>query len=142
MGRFDGEGNAAVLRHALLGNIQLRHHLELGIDAAGVVGRAQKNRAQHAVLPHTNMVVGLTRFEMQIRRLLFIRVEDHDTDVDDFREGQGLRIHARWEKKKRWPGLVVNGGAWVSSQDRFKFGFKVGLTGWVAGACLQARFSS
>ena len=72
--------HAAVLRHALLGDVQLRHHLEAGGDARLQGGRHLGHLLEHAVDAQAHPVFGLVGFEVDVRRPTADRVHQYLVD--------------------------------------------------------------
>src|SRR5690606_2527589 len=94
---IDGTGlgyrqlQAAVLRHALLGNVQARNHLDAGSQLFLDRQRRLGDLAQHAIDPETDLVILFERLEMQVRRAHADRV-----DQDLLQEAYDRRvIHVR-----------------------------------------------
>src|SRR6185369_8955058 len=69
--------DAAVLRHAALGDIETRHHFQ----ARGYAGRQldwwRCYRAEHAVHTQTHTIRGFVRLEMDVRSAALDGVDQH-----------------------------------------------------------------
>ena len=66
--------DAAILRHALLGNIQLRHHFQSGHQQRRERSLGREYLAQHPIHPVADAKTLLEGFDVDVRGLLFDRL--------------------------------------------------------------------
>ena len=79
------EGDAAVLRHAALGDVELGHDLQAGRDAALDRLRRAGHLVQHAVDPEADAQVVRRRLDVDVRCPLLQGLAEDQVDVLDDR---------------------------------------------------------
>src|SRR5690606_36632316 len=88
------ELDAAVLRHPLLGDVELRHHLQARGDARAHLHRDLGDLLEDAVDAQAHAVVGLVGLEVDVRGALADGVHQHLVDELDDRRVVALGVHA------------------------------------------------
>ena len=97
--------DAAVLRHAALGDVQPRHDLDAGGDRRGQVARRRLRLVQHAVIAVADAQAVLERLDMDVGGLGLHRPGDQQVDQPD---------HRRLARQVLQPiGVVFQGGLGV-----------------------------
>ena len=90
LGLGDVELDAAVLRHAALGEVEPRHHLDARGDAPGHRDRRRGDRLEFAVLAVADAEAFLVRLEVDVRGALVDRIDHQLVDVADDRRVFGI----------------------------------------------------
>lgn len=81
--------DAAVLRQAALGDIELGHDLDAADHRGGELGRRAFAFHQHAIHAVTHLEPAFERFDMDVRGAQFHRVLDHQIHQADHRRFGG-----------------------------------------------------
>ena len=90
----DGKPDAAVLRHAALGDVEVRHDLDARGDGEGQVARRRHHFIEHAVGTDADFELVLERLEVQVAGVVLDgHQEDHVQQLADRGAvGQGLGL--------------------------------------------------
>ncbi len=88
----DGQLDAAVLRHAPLGDVEVGHHLDAGGDGERQVARRRHHFVQHAVGLDADAELVLERLEVQVAGVVLDGQQQHHVQqlADRGAVGQGL----------------------------------------------------
>ena len=88
----DGQLDAAVLRHAALGDVEIGHHLDAGGDREGQMARRRHHFVQHAVGLDADAELVLERLEVQVAGVVLDRQQQHHVEqlADRGAVGQGF----------------------------------------------------
>src|SRR6266849_1716920 len=81
----DGDPDAAVLRQAALGDVELRHDLDARDDGGAQPGRRRRALTQEAVDPVANDEAVVEGFDMDVGRTAFDAARDQEIDETDDR---------------------------------------------------------
>jgi len=81
----DAQRHASVLRHAALGDVELRHHLDAADEQRRERARRLEHVAQHAVDPEADDEALLLRLDMHVGRAFLHRFEQQRVDQPDDR---------------------------------------------------------
>ncbi len=84
----DGQLDPAVLRQPALGDVEVRHDLDPRRDRRGQVARRRHQLVEHAVHPIPHLVLVLERLEVDVRRLVLDRQQQHH--VQELADRRGL----------------------------------------------------
>ena len=90
----DVQLDAAVLRHAPLGDVEIGHDLDAAADGGGDVRRRRHHFVQHAVDAITHLEFILERLEVNVRCLVLDRLQQHQVDQLAHRVGIGGFLQA------------------------------------------------
>ena len=103
----DGQADAAVLRHAALGDVEVRHDLDPRRDGEGQVARRRHHFIEHAVGPDADLELVLERLEVQVAGVVLDRHQEHHVQqlADRGAVGHGLGL----VEVERCPSLQVRG---------------------------------
>ena len=90
----DGQLDAAVLRQAALGDVEVGHHLDAGGDGERQVPRRRNHFEQHAVGLDADAELVLERLEVQVAGVVLDRQQQHHVQqlADRGAVGQGLDV--------------------------------------------------
>ena len=84
----DVQLDAAVLRHAALGDVEIGHDLDAAADGRGDVGRRRHHFVEHAVDAVAHLEFALERLEVDVRGLVLDRLQQDE--VDELADGVGI----------------------------------------------------
>ena len=84
----DVQLDAAVLRHAALGDVQVGHDLDARADGGGDVRRRRHHLVEDAVDAVAHLELVLERLEVDVRGLVLDRLQEHE--VDQLADGVGV----------------------------------------------------
>ncbi len=104
----DGQADAAVLRQAPLGDVQVGHDLDARGDGEGQVPRRRDHFVEHAVGPDADLELVLERLEVQVAGPVANRQQEHHVQAACARGAVGHGFGAgrdRWRPAFKRMGL-------------------------------------
>ena len=103
----DGELDAAVLRHAALGDVEVRHDLDAGGDGEGQVARRRHHFIQHAVGLDADAELVFERFEVQVAGVVANGDQQHHVQQLADRRAVGQGLDARQVDRASLPAAAA-----------------------------------